>query len=218
MKKAIVLVSGGIDSTALLCKLQRAFVECLAISFDYGQRNRMELKAAHDICAYLKVDLKFVDLNSFGDLFQGNALTTAAITSPPGHYADGLMKMNVVPNRNMIFLSLATAYAIQHGADKIAFAIHDHVSKAEIYPDTTPQFVEKLSDAISLASENKIEIFAPFKYWTKADIVKDAAHFKAPLNLTWSCYRDGDKPCGVCGTCVERREAFERAGVKDEAP
>jgi 7-cyano-7-deazaguanine synthase len=123
------------------------------------------------------------------------------------------MKLTVVPNRNMLLLSIATAWAISEKADAIYYAAHlgDHA----IYPDCRKVFVDKMREAIALADWHSVELFAPFEEQTKADIVRHGVNVSAPMELSWSCYKGGAKHCGKCGTCVERREAFQLAEVQD---
>ena len=123
------------------------------------------------------------------------------------------MKSTVVPNRNMIFLAIATGHALSINADQIAYAAHsgDHA----IYPDCRNEFADAMSAAIRLADRKSIDLIRPFVNWTKADIVRRAAELSVPLDQTWSCYTGGEEHCGRCGTCIERREAFDLASVDD---
>lgn len=123
------------------------------------------------------------------------------------------MKLTVVPNRNMILLALAGAWAVSTKSEAIAYAAHagDHA----IYPDCRPEFAEAMQGALLLCDWHPVRIARPFLAMSKADLVKLGAELGVPFALTWSCYKGGDKHCGKCGTCVERREAFELAGVPD---
>jgi 7-cyano-7-deazaguanine synthase len=123
------------------------------------------------------------------------------------------MKSTVVPNRNMIFLSVATGHALSIKAGQIAYAAHsgDHA----IYPDCRNEFADAMATAIELADWEKVTLIRPFVDWTKADIVRRGAALNVPFVKTWSCYKGGDVHCGRCGTCIERREAFDLAGVTD---
>ena len=135
---------------------------------------------------------------------------------PEGHYAEESMKQTVVPNRNMVLLSLATAWAVATKSEAVAYAAHmgDHA----IYPDCRPEFAEAMSDAMRLCDWHSIKMLRPFLYpvpMDKTAIVKLGTGLKVPFELTWSCYVGGDKHCGRCGTCRERVESFQLAGVAD---
>lgn len=185
-------------------------MRCLGV--DYGQRHRRELEAARAICERVGVEYRLADLRSIAPLLAGSALTDA-VAVPHGHYAEESMKATVVPNRNMILLSLAIGWAVSLKYDAVAYAAHagDHT----IYPDCRPEFVEAMDRAAGLCDWHRVRIERPFVHMTKADIVRRGAELGVPFELTWSCYEGGEVHCGKCGTCVERREAFERAGVAD---
>jgi 7-cyano-7-deazaguanine synthase len=123
------------------------------------------------------------------------------------------MKSTIVPNRNMLFLALATSYALSIDASAVAYAAHngDHA----IYPDCRSEFADAMQTAIQLADWNTIELMRPFVDWSKADIVQRGYQLNTPLERTWSCYNGGHVHCGRCGTCIERREAFDLCGIKD---
>jgi 7-cyano-7-deazaguanine synthase len=210
--KAVVLASGGLDSTVLLYYLLDQGHELRALSIDYGQRHRRELQAAGDICRHAGVEHRITDLSAVRPLLAGSALTDK-IDVPEGHYAAESMKATIVPNRNMILLSIAIGWAVSLEYDSVAYAAHagDH----PIYPDCRPEFVEAMERAAGLCDWRQIAIHRPFVAKTKAEIVRIGAECDAPFELTWSCYKGGDAHCGKCGTCVERKEAFEGANVKD---
>jgi 7-cyano-7-deazaguanine synthase len=152
-------------------------------------------------------------LPDLGDLLKGSSLTDDSVELPEGHYAEESMKATVVPNRNMILLALAGGYALSSGFDTIAYAAHagDHF----IYPDCRPEFAEAMEKALGLADWNDLSLYRPFVDMTKADLVKLGKELESPLGMTWSCYAGMDIHCGKCGTCVERKEAFELAKVPD---
>jgi 7-cyano-7-deazaguanine synthase len=211
--KIVVVLSGGLDSTALLYALKQHH-EVRAVSFYYRQRHMRELDAAVAITNRAGVELDLVDISSVGvALWPSGSALLGGQDVPRGHYADESMKKTVVPNRNMIMLSIAAGIAIAHGFSAVAFGAHagDHA----IYADCRPQFHAALREAIRLADSTEVQLHAPFIELTKSQIVSIGVNAGAPLELTWSCYEGGDKHCGKCGTCVERKEAFERAGVKD---
>jgi len=212
IKKAVILLSGGVDSTTLLYDLINHGFETHPISFIYGQKHKMEVGMALATCTKLGLELEIVKLEALGQLAP-SALTRNSIEIPQGHYEDESMKATVVPNRNMVFIALATSYAIGLKANRVYYAAHsgDHA----IYPDCRPAFLIALNKAIKLCDYEKIQLEAPYLYWSKADIVKRGQELRVDYSLTWSCYEGGTKACGKCGTCVERAEAFENAGIKD---
>lgn len=185
-------------------------VHCLSV--DYGQRHRRELEAARAICAHYGVDHRLADLRALAPLFGSNALT-GGVKVPEGHYEEESMKATVVPNRNMLLISVATAWAVSLRAESVAYGAHggDHA----IYPDCRPEFAEALDRAVRLADWHEVRLERPFVKMDKADIVRRGAELDVPFGLTWSCYVGGERHCGKCGTCVERKEAFRLAGVAD---
>jgi 7-cyano-7-deazaguanine synthase len=146
-------------------------------------------------------------------LLGGSSLTDNSISLPLGHYAEESMKSTVVPNRNMILLSLAAGHAISLKFDTVAYAAHagDHT----IYPDCRPEFADAMENALSKADWNKINLHRPFVKMNKSDLVKLGIELGVPFEKTWSCYAGGKLHCGKCGTCVERKEAFELIGLSD---
>ena len=211
--QALVLFSGGQDSTTCLAWALTHFERVETIGFDYGQRHRRELVAAAEICAHYKVPHRIADLRGLTPLFGANALTDAQIDVPEGHYEEASMKATVVPNRNMLLIATAAAWAMSLKATSVAYGAHggDHA----IYPDCRPAFADALDKAIRLADWHEVSLERPFVGMDKTAIVKRGVELGVPFALTWSCYVGGDKHCGKCGTCVERKEAFVRAGVTD---
>ena len=214
---AVVLVSGGLDSVTLAHLLHHQGQAPLhLVSVDYGQRHLRELDEAGACAERLGAAWDVVDLRSLGRLLGGSALTDAAVEVPDGHYADETMRITVVPNRNAVMLAVAHAVAVARGAGVVAAAVHagDH----PIYPDCRPEFVDAFRRMETLATEGFAApdlLVTPFLHLTKADIVRTGARLGVPFQRTWSCYRGGDRHCGRCGTCVERREAFALARVED---
>ncbi len=214
--KAVVVLSGGMDSTTALYQAKADGYECYAISFNYGQRHKKELNFAQEVCSNLGISHEIVDLSNISSLISNSALT-GDIAVPEGHYAADNMKLTVVPNRNMIMYAIAVGYAVNIKAKAMYVGVHagDHF----IYPDCRPQFIEALDVASIIGNEGFAEkgfrIIAPFLHVPKDEIVRIGTKLQVPYNLTWSCYKGGDKHCGKCGTCVERKEAFELAKVKD---
>jgi 7-cyano-7-deazaguanine synthase len=211
--KVVLIYSGGLDSTVLLYDLIAKGQEVRALSINYRQRHSQELACAAAITALVGVEHRVADLRSISTLLSGSSLTSPDVPVPDGHYAEDTMKATVVPNRNMIMLSVAAGWAISTKSDAVTFAAHggDHA----IYPDCRAEFADALDKAIQLADWHSVRLIRPFVGMTKADIAKRGAELRVPFEKTWSCYKGGTHHCGVCGTCVERREAFHLAGITD---
>lgn len=212
MKKAVIILSGGVDSTTLLYDLLRKGYDIRAISFDYGQRHIKELGMAQRTCEKVGVEHTIVDLTSLSAILSNNALT-GNIKIPEGHYEDENMKLTVVPNRNMIMLSIAIGYTINVEANHLYYGAHagDHA----IYPDCRPEFVQAIQNVAELCHYDPIHVHAPYLYIPKSKIVALGLDLNVDYSLTWTCYKGGLKACGKCGSCVERLEAFEMNKAKD---
>lgn len=214
MNKAVVLLSGGLDSTTLLYFVVKEGYEPYVLSFDYGQKHKKELIFAKRTCDKLNAKHKIIDITSIHELLSGSALTDESVRIPEEHYSHESQKATVVPNRNAIMLNIAIGYAVSLGADRVFYAAH--ANDREIYPDCRAEFINSQNETAKLANDNdELEIVAPFVNKTKADIVKIADELGVPFDDTWSCYKGKAQACGVCGTCRERIEAFELAGQKD---
>lgn len=211
-----LIYSGGLDSTTLLYHLREQGTDVHCLGINYGQRHRKELDAARSICDALHVEFTIADLSGIRHLIAGSSQTSDDIAVPEGHYASETMKLTVVPNRNMIMLSVALGWAISRNWEAVAYAAHagDHT----IYPDCRPEFADAMNRAASLADWHEVKLIRPFIDLSKGDIAKRAVELGVPVGQTWSCYKGGNIHCGLCGTCVERREAFELAGVSDPTP
>jgi 7-cyano-7-deazaguanine synthase len=198
------------DSVTLLYHLRSQGYEVHALSFDYGQRHKKELDYARGICAELGVPHYVVDLSSVNVLLKGSSLTDD-IDVPEGHYAEPTMKQTVVPNRNMIMLSIAVGHAVSIEAEAVFFGAHagDHA----IYPDCRKEFVEVLSAVCQIANYHPVRIEAPFIDMDKGDIAIRGKELGVPYNRTWTCYKGLERHCGKCGACAERIEAMAKAGV-----
>ena len=211
---AIAVYSGGMDSTVMLSSMLEDGIDVKgALSIDYGQKHRKEIDAAVEICAELGIEHSIADLRGISALFGHSGLTDSETEVPEGHYEEDSMKQTVVPNRNMILLAIAAGHALSIGAEQIAYAAHsgDHA----IYPDCRNEFADAMAEAIRLCDWNHVELTRPFVNWSKTDIVRRGAELGLPFEKTWSCYKGGALHCGRCGTCVERREAFDLADVAD---
>jgi len=211
--QTIVIFSGGLDSTVLLYHLLDEGHTVKTLCVDYGQRHRTEIVHAEAIARDVNVPFQVADLRSLSPLLQGSSLTTGTIDVPDGHYAEDTMKATVVPNRNMLMLAVATAWAISTQFDSVAYAAHggDHA----IYPDCRAAFTAAMNTAMGLADWHKVALHRPFVERTKSELVTLGAQLQVPFAKTWSCYKGTAVHCGRCGTCVERREAFHLAGVPD---
>lgn len=187
------------------------------LAFNYGQRHKKELQFASMCARRLNAEFSLIDLSSVGALLGGSALTDQSIEVPEGHYEAPNMALTVVPNRNAIMLSIAYGVAVAEGADKIGIAVHagDHA----VYPDCRPDFINLMTAMERVATEGfsvpGLAVYAPFINYSKAKIVEIGTRFEVPFGDTWSCYKGERFHCGKCGTCVERHEAFELAGVTD---
>lgn len=214
-KKVVVLHSGGLDSTVLLYFVgaSNPSVEIISLGFEYGSRhNRKENEAAAEICHSLGVVCRMVQLVDLS-MFRSSLLQSSDEDIPEGYYTDENMKSTVVPFRNGILLSIAAGFAESRGASHVAYGAHagDHY----IYPDCRPEFYFRMAGAIRLGTESAIELYAPFIDMKKDLIVSLGARLGVPFEKTWTCYKGGELHCGRCGSCVERKEAFVKAGIKD---
>jgi 7-cyano-7-deazaguanine synthase len=210
--KAVAIVSGGLDSVTLAHLLVDRW-NLVLLSFDYGQRHRKEIEYAKMCAKRLAAEHHIIDLASLAGLLKGSALTDD-IQVPDGHYTAPSMVATIVPNRNAVMLSIAYAVAVANHADAVAFGAHsgDH----PVYPDCRPEFVAAFASMEEIATDrNDIALLAPFIEHDKTEIVRRGHALGVPFGDTWSCYKGGDYHCGTCGTCTERIEAFELAGVID---
>lgn len=216
-KKAVTVVSGGIDSSTLLYKTLREGYIPYAITFIYGQKHSKEIDSARRICATLGISHRVLDLGGLKEILSGSALTDPGVDIPEvpetAEYYETL-KTTIVPNRNSIFLSIAVGYAVSLGANYVFFGAHH--SDRGVYPDCRKEFVQAFEFAERLATDNhNLVVSAPFVDMTKAQIVKLGAELGVPFKDTWSCYKGGRVHCGVCSSCRERKRAFREAGVLD---
>jgi 7-cyano-7-deazaguanine synthase len=212
--RVIIILSGGMDSTTLLYRIIAEKKEVYALSFNYGQKHSKELLVAHQTTEKLHIPHKVLNLSLLqqSGIF-GDSSLTSDVPVPEGYYTDESMKSTVVPNRNMLMLSIAIAYAISIRAEAVYYGAHagDHA----IYPDCRPTFVEKMQEVAKYCHYYPIDIRVPYLNQTKGDIVADGMKLGVDYSLTWTCYKGGERSCGKCGSCQERLEAFAQNGIKD---
>lgn len=215
-KRVVVIHSGGLDSTTLLYHLLAEGHEVRSLTVLYGQRHqRREVDAAAEVCRLLGVPRRVVDLSALAGLFGQNALSDPSVAVPEGRYEPQSMQLTTVPNRNMVFLSVALAWAVSLEFDAVAFGAH--AGRSTPYPDCKPEFAEAMDRVASLCDWKPVRVLAPFVGWSKAQIVRRGAELSVPFEHTWSCYQGGVRHCGRCGTCIDRKEAFAEVGYTDPA-
>jgi 7-cyano-7-deazaguanine synthase len=211
-KKVVIIYSGGMDSFTVLHQALQQGYEVYALSFNYGQRHSKELLYAKRVTQKNNIIHKIVDISSINELIAGSSLTDD-IDVPEGHYEESSMQQTVVPNRNMILLSLATGYAVSIGAEAVYFGAHsgDHA----IYPDCRTEFVKAMNEVCKIANYEPVEVRAPFLSVSKIEILKQGLAMQLDYSDTWTCYNGREKACGKCGACQERLEAFRENNAID---
>ena len=215
MKKAVCILSGGMDSTLSSYMAKQQGYEIIAVHFNYGQRTEhKELEAFRNICTLLNVKEKYEINIPFFTQIGASALTDTSIDVPTGGVEAGV-PITYVPFRNGIFLSIATAIAEKHEAEALFIGVVQEDSSG--YPDCTDSFISKMESAMNQGTkeETKLEIITPLVHMTKEQIVKKAIELDVKLEYTWSCYKNENKACGVCDSCRLRLNGFKLAGVTD---
>jgi 7-cyano-7-deazaguanine synthase len=219
--KAVVILSGGLDSTTCMGIAKAQGYDLYPITFDYGQRHRMELENAKKVAEFYGVAdrHKVIQLGFLRD-FGGSALTDDAI-DVPREMDETVIPVTYVPGRNLLFLSIATSYAEVTGADAIYIGVNalDYSG----YPDCRPEFIAKVEDVIRYATKvgaegKSIRIETPLIHWTKADIIQEGMRLNVPYALTTSCYNGEEEACGECDSCRLRLKGFADAGLTDPIP
>ncbi|MCF6310365.1 MAG: 7-cyano-7-deazaguanine synthase QueC [Sulfurimonas sp.] len=214
-KKAVCIMSGGMDSTLSAYMMKSDGYEIIAVHFNYDQKTQTkELSCFNDICDELNIINKYIlDLDFFSQL-GASALTDKSIEVPTAGIEEGV-PVTYVPFRNGIFLSMAAAIAEKEGAQVISIGVVEEDSSG--YPDCRESYIKSMQQSINLGTKDdtNIEIHMPLVNLKKSQIVKKAIEIDVPLSLTWSCYKNEDKACGVCDSCRLRLNGFEIAGVKD---
>lgn len=219
MSKAVAIVSGGLDSVTLLHYLcQKENKNPTVLSFTYGQKQSKEVDFARYQAGILGcTDHQIVDLSFLSEAFNRSALVSGDIDIPDVVTVLGdPQPPTYVPNRNMIFLSIAAAYAENRGAGEVYYGAQRHDLYG--YWDTTPQFLERLNAVFTLNRKTPVRIQAPFVTFSKADILRLGLEMGVDYAKTWSCYRGFEAACGTCPTCAERLQAFEEVGLSDPLP
>lgn len=226
MMKCVVLLSGGIDSTTCLAMAVEKYGkdEVLALTAYYGQKHSKELEAARNVAGYYDVVHQEANLSQAFSLSDCPLLKGSTQQIKHESYAEQLAEIGgegtiatYVPFRNGLFLSYAAAIAISVGASVIYYGAHADDAAGRAYPDCTPEFEQAMNTAIYEGSGRTCRLEAPLLAWNKAGVVREGLRLRAPYELTWSCYEGGHKPCGVCGTCIDRANAFAANGVTDPA-
>lgn len=221
--KALVLFSGGVDSTTCLAMAVDKYgaENVIALSIYYGQKHNKEIECSRKIADYYGVKLKTLDLALIFADSDCSLLTGSGAEIPKETYAEQLEKTDgkpvstYVPFRNGLFLSSASSIALSNDCSVIYYGAHSDDSAGNAYPDCSDDFNNAMNRAIYLGSGGQLEIIAPFVNLTKVDVVKKGLELGVPYEMTWSCYEGGNKPCGTCGTCRDRIKAFEMNGVSD---
>lgn len=212
-RKAVVSLSGGMDSTTLLGRVMENECCVLTVGFTYGSKhNQYENEAARNVARHYGVPFRLIDLTSVMAGFKSDLMKSGG-EIPEGHYEAESMKRTVVPARNMIFTSVLAGVAWSDEAEEVWLGIHagDH----HIYPDCRPLFYRCMNEAVQAGTDNRVVVRAPYLYLTKAQIVTEGVRLGVPYHLTRTCYKDSPIACGRCGSCQERLEAFKINRVSD---
>lgn len=221
--KALVLFSGGLDSTVCLGLAVKKYgaKNVLALSIYYGQKHKKEMEASEKIANFYGVERITLDL---GEIFKNSKCTlleNASEEIPHEEYSKQLEETKgapvntYVPYRNGLFLSSAASIALSYGCEEIYYGAHADDAAGNAYPDTSEAFNQAINEAIYIGSGNALKVVAPFIDKDKAEVVKAGLEIEVPFELTWSCYEGKEKACGTCGTCRDRKRAFEMNGIKD---
>ena len=211
MSSVLVVYSGGLDSYTLLNKAMKKFDRIEAITFNYGQKHNKEIEYAKSNCVELNIKHEVVNLD-LENILAGSALV-GDIDIPEGNYDKEKMKQTIVPNRNMIMISVAASLVIKNDIEYLWYAAHsgDH----EIYPDCRPEFIDKMAAVLEICDYHKIKFEAPFQDLSKNEIVATGLSMGLDYSKTWTCYEGKEKPCGKCSACLERALSFEANNTED---
>ncbi|MCD7820802.1 MAG: 7-cyano-7-deazaguanine synthase QueC [Clostridiales bacterium] len=224
--KALVLSSGGVDSTTALALAVEQYgrENVVALSISYGQKHDKEISSAKAVAQHYGVEQLFLDLTDIFQYSDCSLLRQSDEDIPLESYAEQIEETGgetpvstYVPFRNGLFLSCAASIALSKGCGVLIYGAHADDAAGFAYPDCSPAFHQAMDAAVYEGSGHQLHIEAPFVRWTKAQVVKKGLELGVPYELTWSCYQGGDKPCGQCGTCLDRAKAFAENGVADPA-
>ena len=221
--KALVLFSGGVDSTTCLAMAVDKYgrENVIALSISYGQKHTKEIQSAEKIANYYGVELKKLDLAKIFEGSDCSLLSSSGEEIPKESYAEQLEKTGgkpvstYVPFRNGLFLSCAASVAISNGCTEIYYGIHTDDAAGNAYPDCSEEFNKAINSAIYIGSGKQLQVTAPFVNMRKSDIVAKGLNLHVPYRMTWSCYEGREKPCGICGTCRDRIAAFKANGIAE---
>ncbi|MCD7929670.1 MAG: 7-cyano-7-deazaguanine synthase QueC [Clostridiales bacterium] len=224
--KALVLSSGGVDSTTALALAVEQYgrENVVALSISYGQKHEKEISSAKAVAQHYGVEQLFLDLTDIFQYSDCSLLRQSNEDIPLESYAEQIQETGgetpvstYVPFRNGLFLSCAASIALSKGCGVLIYGAHADDAAGFAYPDCSPAFHQAMDAAVYEGSGHQLRIEAPFVRWTKAQVVKKGLELGVPYELTWSCYQGGEKPCGQCGTCLDRAKAFAENGVPDPA-
>lgn len=221
--KALVLFSGGIDSTTALALAidQYKKENVIALSISYGQKHTKEIEAAKKIAQYYQVEHLYLDLSKIFTYSDCSLLQHSDNEIPHESYNEQLIKTagipvsTYVPFRNGLFLSSAASIALSRDCQVIYYGAHSDDAAGSAYPDCSEVFNNAMNQAVYEGSGHQLEIKAPFVEMTKTEIIKIGLSLNVPYQLTWSCYEGNEHPCGTCGTCIDRQNAFLNNDIKD---
>lgn len=219
--KGLVLLSGGLDSTTCLAYAidQCGAENVVALTINYGQRHDRELKSARAVTKYYGVEHIEFNLTEIFKDADCSLLKESQEEIPAGSYAEQKKSRDTVstyvPFRNGVFLAICAAVALKKKCSLVYYGVHRDDSAGSAYPDCSKEFNEYISKAINTGTGWKVNVIAPFIDKTKAGVVAVGKRLKVPYELTWSCYNGGEKPCGVCATCIDRAKAFAENGMED---